>query len=704
MMKTESNRRMVRMVLSGVILVGLCGGGRSLLGQDLDLPPIPNLEQQPKANALQRLLQRTPEPKKREPIQLKDSGRKAYYTPNEVRYAPETPTGGRLRAYGTTSRYSVNGATVYSGETQESAGLRWLKQGASPNSSDPAAGSKFDWRNPFQANSDSGVAVSDIQNIGDVSGDIQASGVDQSMASEEPILSYLSGIVLIPRAIDIKRRTGVQGIVNEGVILPPKVEKALQPHLGQPMSMASLNRLVRAAIVAYRSSDMPVVDVLVPEQEVSTGVLQLVVIEGRLGEVLVEGAKRSSEAQLRKSIRLGQGDILKESVLTQDLAYLNKNPFRRVDLIYSPGADYGVTDLILRTEELNPIMFYTAYENSGTEVLGEDRFLAGVNWAGPFFFPDDTTLSYQYTLGLNNPDIEGHTGVLTSLLPWRHQLTVLGAYVYSKALIDVDGEELVTGGANQQYSARYAIPLRTFSSLSQELELGFDYKSSGSNLAFGGTEVFDTTTEIYQFSAGYNVTQRDKLGTTKLDTEFVWSPGGFGAGNSEEAFASQRAGAGPDYMYGRAALERNNALIGQWTLVGRVEGQASNSNLLSSEQLGAGGFDSVRGFEQRAVRGDQGVVVSVEVRAPAVSPAKLLGFYRARDAMVPLVFFDYGHLSNSEKLPGEPDINISSTGFGFRYQLDDNFSLRFDYGWQLGESGFEDGEDSRFHIGARAVY
>ena len=157
-------------------------------------------------------------------------------------------------------------------------------------------------------------------------------------------------------------------------------------------------------------------------------------------------------------------------------------------------------------------------------------------------------------------------------------------------------------------------------------------------------------------------------------------------------------------MYGRAALERNNALIGQWTLVGRVEGQASNSNLLSSEQLGAGGFDSVRGFEQRAVRGDQGVVVSVEVRAPAVSPAKLLGFYRARDAMVPLVFFDYGHLSNSEKLPGEPDINISSTGFGFRYQLDDNFSLRFDYGWQLGESGFEDGEDSRFHIGARAVY
>lgn len=705
MMNSESNRQVVGRVLSGVMLLSLCTGLSEVRAQQIDLPPIPNLEQQPEANAFQRLLKREPEPKKRPPIEVRGAAanRKAYYTPAEVRHAPQTPTGGRLRAYGPSARYSENGSVVYTGSTPESAGLRWIKQGVNPNTGEPD-GSSWAWRNPFEPTQDGGVAVEDVQEMGSVTGDLQPSGVNADVANEEPIVSYLSGIVLVPRALDVKPRSGVVGIVNEGVILPPKVDKVLQPHLGQPMSMGSLNRLVRAAIVAYRASDMPVVDVLVPEQEVTSGVLQLVVIEGRLGEVLVEGARRSNETRLRDSIRLGKGDILKESTLTSDLAYMNKNPFRRVDLIYSPGSEYGVTDIILRTEELNPIMFYLAYENSGTELLGEDRLLAGVNWASPLFFPDDTTLSYQYMLGLNEADVEGHTGVFTALLPWRHQLTMLGAYVFSKALIDVDGEELAIGGANHQYSTRYAIPLRTWNSLSHELELGFDFKSTGSDLEFGGTEVFSTESEIYQFNIGYNITQRDKFGTTKLDTEFVWSPGGFGAANSEEVFASQRAGAGPDYMYGRAALERNNSLVGRWSLMGRVEGQAANGNLLSSEQMGAGGFDSVRGFEQRVVRGDQGVLVSVEVRAPSISPAKLLGFYNARDALVPLVFFDYAHLSNSDPLPDERGIDISSTGIGFRYQLDDNFSLRFDYGWQLGESGFEDGEDSRFHIGARAMY
>ena len=40
-------------------------------------------------------------------------------------------------------------------------------------------------------------------------------------------------------------------------------------------------------------------------------------------------------------------------------------------------------------------------------------------------------------------------------------------------------------------------------------------------------------------------------------------------------------------------------------LKGAVQG--SDSNLLASEQMGAGGYDSIRGYDQRVARGDQGL-------------------------------------------------------------------------------------------------
>ncbi|MCB1233208.1 MAG: ShlB/FhaC/HecB family hemolysin secretion/activation protein, partial [Verrucomicrobiae bacterium] len=444
---------------------------------------------------------------------------------------------------------------------------------------------------------------------------------------------------------------------------------------------------------------------LVPEQEITSGVLQLVIIEGRVGDVLVEGNDFTNSEYLENQLRLQRGQIIRESILMEDLAWMNKNPFRRVDLIYSPGVDYGTTDLILRTEEVPPLNFYVGYEDSGNDLLGQDRLLAGVNWGGPFFFGQEDILSYQYSTNLDgDADLQGHTGVWTSFLPWRHYLTLVGATVSSSATILVDGEQIDIGGLNRQAGGRYAIPLPSFSTFTQEVEFGFDAKSSNSDLFFNSLEVFDTTTEVAQFSLGYNITQRDRLGITRVDTEVVWSPGNLSTFNDDETFATQRAGASAEYVYGRARVDRSVNLPGQWSLLGRVETQVSNGNLLASETLGAGGYDSVRGFEQRLVRGDNGVVASLELRTKPVSLAQWTGFYNARDALIGLLFADYGYLWSADPLPDEERISLGSVGIGLRYQLDDHLTVRLDYGWQVDESGFDDGEDGRVHIGARASF
>lgn len=634
---------------------------------------------------------------------------RTYYAYNGQPIQPETPTGHGLKGYNRDARYVQDQQVVYQGQMPESTGLKWLKKGADPQFNDLGPDdSKWKWQNPFSTEStrpDGGLEVTPVNGgNGVLEGDVSAS---DAVDPNSTLISSLGGIRIVPRtqAVSQGPMSGVTGIVNDGVMLPPKVAAVLEGYLGQSMSLASLNQMVREAIVAYRASDMPVVDVLVPEQEVTTGVLQLVVIEGRLGDVIVEGNEYTTSASLEREIRLQRDQIIRESVLLEDLAWINKNPFRSVDLIYSPGADYGSTDLILRTEEIAPLTFYMGYEDSGTELLGQDRVIAGVNWGGPLFFGTDSLVSYQFTSDLDDQaDLRAHSGVWTSYLPWRHVLTVLGATVSSDAEIYIDGEKLNSGGTNRQLSGRYTIPLPAFSSFTQELELGADLKSSNSNLLFGGLGVFDTTTEIVQFGLGYNVIQRDRYGMTTLDTELIWSPGDMSRDNSDEIFGTQRLGASSAYLYGRARINRTIYLPHDWSLFGRVEGQLANSNLLASETLGAGGYDSVRGFEMRLVRGDQGIVGSLELRTPAMSFTQWSGFVNARDALVALAFYDFGFLQSSEPLPDEERRSLSSFGVGLRYQLDENLSVRLDYGWQVDEHGFEDGEDGRVHIGARASF
>ena len=350
-------------------------------------------------------------------------------------------------------------------------------------------------------------------------------------------------------------------------------------------------------------------------------------------------------------------------------------------------------------------MGYVALENSGTSALGEARGIFGASWTGPLFFGQDSILSYQFTTNFyEDSELQGHSGVFASYLPWRHQVTLLGAYVESDAAFFNGGGNFSSGGVNKQLSGRYGIPLPSIGRLSHELELGMDFKSSNSDLAFNNAQVFDTTSEIVQYSLGYNIVVRDSTGAWRVDSEIVSSPGDNTVNNTDAIFQTQRAGATANYTYGQVTLERDQQLPDGWSAYGRLQGQGANANLLASETLGAGGYDSVRGFEQRIVRGDSGVTGSAELRTPSFYPSTFAGFGNVRDSAYGLVFYDFAALSSHMPLPGEEDIELGSVGLGFRYQRENWFTLRVDYGFQVTEEGFEDGNHGRWHVGARATF
>ena len=143
----------------------------------------------------------------------------------------------------------------------------------------------------------------------------------------------------------------------------------------------------------------------------------------------------------------------------------------------------------------------------------------------------------------------------------------------------------------------------------------------------------------------------------------------------------------------------------------KTAGQIANGNLQASEQFGVGGYDFVRGFDQRIIRGDEGIYGTFELYAPEMSFARIFDWPHAHgpctDQLRLLGFFDAASVSNVDLLPNEAENQtIASVGVGMRYSYNDFFKLRVDYGHPVMSERVPVGTDTsgRFHIGATATF
>jgi hemolysin activation/secretion protein len=451
-------------------------------------------------------------------------------------------------------------------------------------------------------------------------------------------------------------------------------ESVVKEFIGHPLTRGDLGRLVRQMVIVCRNSDRPVVDVFAPPQDVSTGVIQLVVLVGRLGQLRVEGNKFFADRIMLRQMRVTPGAEIAESSLLGDMDRMNHNPFRQVDLVYSRGAEAGSTDLVLRVRDTQPERGYVGYEDNGNELTGLGRVFAGVNLGNLWY--DDHQFSYQYTRGTDWDRLEAHSASYTVLLPWRNIINVFGDWSEAKTSSDAGLFNLV--GISWQIGARYTIPLPVLKVYAQSLVAGVDYKWSNNNLAFGGTQVFSSPTNIAQGMLSYTGSRTDAHGSSQGSVTMFFSPGGIGGLNHDSEFGVQRAGAKADYTYFQANFSRLQKLPGDYSIAFISLWQFAPDRLLASEQFGLGGAASVRGYDERIVDGDDGVSEQLEFRTPAWH---FMG--KVPDKTQFLVFLDAGRDWQHDPIPGEGEFTFISAGPGVRLNIGKHGTIKADYGWQI---------------------
>jgi len=511
---------------------------------------------------------------------------------------------------------------------------------------------------------------------------------------QEEVTSNLSGMALLGKSSEVNPRgmPEVNGLKNSVPGLPPEqAQSIVAPYLGKKVTMADIDAICRQIMAYFERIQQPVVTAVVPEQEVRGGVVQILVVKGQMGKVRVQGNRYFQTENLQDDIQLQPGDDLDLRTLTDNVAWMNSNPFRQVDPSLAPGEQPGQTDVVLEVKDRFPIRPFVTYDNFGIQSLGYNRFSTGLSvcdiWTG-----FDQQLNYQFLSSVDFNALISNSGAYVAALPWQHNFSIFGTY--SKANPNtVDSFD--QNGYFWQASMRYNIPLPTLSLLEgldfrHQTYVGYDFKASDTNIFFQGAELPTTSNglvglyNISQFTLGYSFNWVDPIGSTSFETVLFGSPGGMTSNNTTTAFQNIDGGADAQYIYGKFSLSRIFRLPGDAAILLSGQIQQADSNLMPSESFGIGGYDTVRGYDQRSANGDNAYLGNVEIRTPPISFWQISGAGEAVDQLVLLAFFDYGQvLQYSPDTITSENWHLMSVGPGLRYNIGPYFNVRFDWGFQL---------------------
>lgn len=454
-----------------------------------------------------------------------------------------------------------------------------------------------------------------------------------------------------------------------------EIERTLAAFVGPDGSFDRIRQAMEALERRLGDAGFGSARVLLPEQEVEDGRIRLRIILAVVGRIDLEGAKYHGPENIRNSVPgLAAGKVPEMNAIGASLRVANENPSKQTSLVFRQSERSGEIDALLRVADEEPLRTALSLDNTGTEATGKYRLGLIVQHSN--LFDADHALSGQI---VTSP---GHErDVLIASVGYRIPLYASGnsldlAWGYS----NVDSGQLVTAGGSfgiagsgQTASIRFNQYLPRLGDWEQKLSYGLDWRAySNEVLPLGGGTNLVPDLTVRPLSLTYATGFREERLEASLNLSYVRNLAGGSDGTTADFNRpGGRAGASANYDLWRYAASFSYRMTSGWQLRLSGNGQWTSHLLVSGEQFGIGGTDSVRGFAERAIANDRGYRAGIELWTPRLAAdawtAQLLGFA------------DWGAVRRNQPLPGEAAGEaVASAGLGLRLGFGQRLSARID--------------------------
>ncbi len=482
-------------------------------------------------------------------------------------------------------------------------------------------------------------------------------------------------------------------VVGNSVLSQIAIEEAVYPFLGEKKSFKDVEGARQALEKAYHDAGFLTVLVDIPEQDVKEANVRLKVVEAQVERLKVSGSRYYSLGRIKsKTPELAEGNVPNFPELQKQLADVNRSADRRVTPVLRPGLSPGKVEAELKVDDHLPLHGSLELNNRYSANTTHTRLSGAVRYDN--LWQREHSVALQFQVAPEKPS-ESKVFSANYVLP-LYKGDVLALYgVRSDSDSGALGDVSVIGNGNI-YGLRYIHPIRGKEGLFHSLTAGVDYKAFAETVNLLGADSFNTPITYLPFTVAYDATLQDDQRQLQFGTTLNFSVRGLG--NNEREFADKRFNAKPSYAYLRLDVKDTEKLPAGWSLYGHASGQLAASPLISNEEFGAGGADTVRGYLETEALGDRGAIGSLELRTPALwkdasaipGQAYLLGFIEG-------AFLDV-----IDPLPSQRSrTTLSSTGVGLRWR-GKGFSFNLDWALPFKATANTEARSARTH--ARLTY
>ena len=421
---------------------------------------------------------------------------------------------------------------------------------------------------------------------------------------------------VVPRAPEPRPALGAPGLklvvkgfkISGNTLYAESVLTAqVQEFVGKEQTIDGLNDAATKVRAYYRERGYFLSQAYLPQQEIKDGVIEIAVIEARVGKVAVnfkEGT-RYSESLVRGIVNahLKEGELITETGLETPLLLLNDFPNGVVTSEIKPSQTVGAADLTVNISDSDGwISGSVDMDNYGNRFTGAIRTGISLSIANPFALGDQ--LTYR---GFTTDDKMGFYRMAYTM-PVGYWGTRVGisyaSFHYRLGKQFLDNLTHGTGGVTSIYAFHPLIRTR-----SSNLIVQYAYEQKR----------LDDRNEV-------NLTITDQnIVASKIGVVGDFRDGVFGGGLNSYGYtitegSADFSGTIPDpTVVGRFAkhnfeFRRLQKITDNTTLLLALQGQMGSKNLTSAERFSLGGPSGVRAYPTGEALGDTGWIFQAEMR------------------------------------------------------------------------------------------
>jgi hemolysin activation/secretion protein len=407
------------------------------------------------------------------------------------------------------------------------------------------------------------------------------------------------------------------------------------PYIGRRLDNAEVQKLLKSVNDLYAERRQITAIAFLPKQNLKSGVLHIGIVEGRVGDVNVRGAKSIKPEAVNEAVKLVPGKVVDVPQLEDQVAWYNRGHLAQLQAALQPGVSFGLTNIDLSVLEPPKNLLQMFVDNQGIYSVGE--FQGGVNFQHYGLLGIDDRFTFYGIAAHNNRNMNVAYDI--PITPWSGRAGVSYSMgdiaVYKGAYRDLDIK-----GQSQNIAVNFSQPLVVTSAFAFLLNGSFSQASSKSTQS----DVQITDNQTRKETVGFSISYTSEKFSATFSPNYSFARTQFNVLDTVQDFHVVNAiySAALRLPYDFVATTFN---VGQW----------ADQKLLAGDQLiQIGGPTTVRGYPTSGVAGYAGYYGNMELHH---------NINALVDGLDAFGFFDYGAVYST--FPAS--VYLTSVGAGLSY-------------------------------------